>query len=47
MNSIKLFISYARIDRELEGKLVKQLAPLKRTGAIEIWDDRAIDAGGP
>ena len=41
----KLFISYSHADEALRNELEKQLAMLKREGAIEVWHDRRIPAG--
>ena len=41
----KVFISYAHKDEEYKDELKTHLIVLQRLGKIEIWDDRAIDAG--
>ncbi|MDX2029971.1 MAG: toll/interleukin-1 receptor domain-containing protein [Blastocatellia bacterium] len=45
MKPIKLFFSYSHKDEALREELVKHLAGLKRSGVLETWDDRNIDAG--
>lgn len=40
-----LFFSYSHADEALRDQLEKQLAMLKRQGAIETWHDRRIGAG--
>lgn len=40
-----LFFSYSHADESLRDQLEKQLAMLRREGAIETWHDRAIGAG--
>lgn len=42
---LKVFISYSHKDEALKDELKDQLSPLKRQNKIEIWHDRAIDAG--
>ena len=41
----KLFISYAREDREWVNKLERHLAALQRRGLIDSWDDSRIQPG--
>lgn len=41
----KVFLSYAHKDEEYKDELKTHLKVLSRLGKIEIWDDRAIDAG--
>lgn len=41
----RLFISYAHKGEARKNRLLTALAPYKRNGLIETWDDRAIDAG--
>ncbi len=41
----KVFLSYAHKDEDYKDELKTHLKPLSRLGKIEIWDDRAIDAG--
>jgi TIR domain len=43
--SIKVFVSYARADREFCRKLEDHLSPLKYSGKITIWQDQEIPAG--
>jgi hypothetical protein len=40
-----VFFSYSHADEALRDQLEKQLALLRRQGAIETWHDRRIDAG--
>ena len=42
---LKVFISYSHKDEALKNELEEHLALLKRLGKIQIWQDRAIDAG--
>ncbi len=42
---LRIFISYARKDRELLDRLIKHLAPLEDEGLIEHWTDLAIEPG--
>lgn len=42
---IKIFFCYARKDKELRDELEKHLEPLRRTGKITTWHDRAIQPG--
>ncbi|MEX1154191.1 toll/interleukin-1 receptor domain-containing protein [Parvibaculum sp.] len=41
----KVFFSYSHADEALRDQLEKQLAMLRRQGAIDIWHDRRIGAG--
>ncbi len=41
----RVFVSYAEADEPLRAELEKQLAPLQRTGAAVVWDDRQALAG--
>ena len=41
----KVFLSYAHKDEAYKDELKTHLKVLARLGKIEIWDDRAIDAG--
>lgn len=41
----RLFISYAREKEAVKDRLKINLAPMKRTGWAEVWDDREISAG--
>src|SRR6266567_1438937 len=45
MNAIKIFYSYARLDKRLRDELEKHLEPLKRSGQIITWYDREIQPG--
>ncbi len=45
MEPIKIFISYAHKDEEFKDELLIFLDPLKRSGQIAIWNDRAILVG--
>lgn len=40
-----IFISYSRVDEEWLQRLRLHLKPLERTGVLDIWDDRRIEAG--
>ncbi|MEO0988778.1 MAG: toll/interleukin-1 receptor domain-containing protein [Cyanobacteria bacterium J06639_14] len=42
---LKVFISYSHKDEALKKELEEHLALLKRLGKVQIWQDRAIDAG--
>ncbi|MFI5154106.1 MAG: toll/interleukin-1 receptor domain-containing protein [Chitinophagales bacterium] len=46
-NSFKLnlFISYSHADEALKNELDKHLIMLKRSGKIEVWNDRRLVAG--
>lgn len=41
----EVFFSYSHADEELRDQLEKQLAMLRRQGAIAVWHDRRIGAG--
>lgn len=41
----KLFISYASKDTAFMKRLVTHLKPLRRSGVIEVWFDRLMEAG--
>ena len=43
--ALSVFISYCHDDEDMKNKLVKHLAPLKRSGLISEWHDRKITAG--
>ncbi|MGH8535894.1 MAG: hypothetical protein ACREXM_05380 [Gammaproteobacteria bacterium] len=43
----RIFISYSRVDEEWLQRLRLHLKPLERTGSLDIWDDRRIEAGSP
>ncbi|NER82292.1 MAG: toll/interleukin-1 receptor domain-containing protein [Leptolyngbya sp. SIO1D8] len=42
---LKVFISYSHRDEALKKELEEHLALLKRLNKVQIWQDRAIDAG--
>jgi hypothetical protein len=42
---LRVFISYSHDDEFMLIELNKHLAPLRRTGSIETWHDRALTAG--
>nr|CAA6825421.1 MAG: GTP-binding protein [uncultured Thiotrichaceae bacterium] len=42
---VKAFISYSRKDSEGLEKLISALAPAQHLGNLELWHDKAIDAG--
>ena len=42
---IKVFISYAHADESYKEELEKRLAPFKRNGTIESWNDKEILPG--
>jgi hypothetical protein len=42
----KAFISYSHRDEKFLDRLHKHLAMLRREGAIDVWVDRRIEAGG-
>jgi TIR domain-containing protein len=46
MESKKVFISYSHKDEALCNELLEHLSSYENRGLIEIWHDRAIDAGG-
>lgn len=41
----KVFISYAHKDEEFKNSLIEHMSSLKRSGLIEEWNDRKIEAG--
>lgn len=45
MEPVRLFISYAHEDEAFKDELLVFLNPLKRSGQIEIWNDKAIVVG--
>jgi hypothetical protein len=42
---VRLFYSYSHEDERLRQRLQKHLAPLKREGVLDDWQDRQIAAG--
>ena len=42
---LKVFITYARTDKEAKDKLIKSLAVMKRSGLIDIWHDTEMRGG--
>lgn len=42
---VKVFISYSHRNEALKEDLESHLASLRRAGKIQLWQDRAIDAG--
>ena len=44
-HKLKLFISYSHEDEQLKNHLDKHLIMLKRSGKIEVWNDRQLVAG--
>ncbi len=44
-SAVEVFCSYAHDDEELRLALHKQLAALRREGAVVYWDDWKIDPG--
>ena len=42
---LKIFFSYSHKDTEIMNQLSVHLAPLKRLEKIEVWSDKAIQAG--
>ena len=42
---LKVFLSYAHEDEEMKNQLDKFLVNLKRSGSIEVWQDRQLLAG--
>ena len=44
-HKLKLFISYSHEDEQLKNYLDKHLIMLKRSGKIEVWNDRKLVAG--
>src|SRR5436309_8973116 len=43
--AIQLFYSYSHKDEALRGELERHLAILQRSGVIQSWYDRKIEAG--
>jgi len=44
-SKLRVFISYSHDDEFLLIEFNKHLAPLRRSGLIETWHDRALIAG--
>ncbi|MBL7764822.1 MAG: toll/interleukin-1 receptor domain-containing protein [Chitinophagaceae bacterium] len=44
-DKLKLFLSYAHEDEAMKQELDKNLIGLKRSGKLEVWQDRQIMAG--
>ena len=42
---VYIFTSYAHEDEELKNEMDKYLKVLKRSGKIDVWNDRALIAG--
>ena len=42
---LRLFISYSHEDEKLKSDLDKHLIMLKRSGKVEVWNDRQLIAG--
>ncbi len=42
---VKIFLSYSHKDEKYKNELVNHLNALMRSGIIEKWDDRRIEAG--
>jgi len=40
-----IFISYSHPDEMWKNRIVAHLAPLRRSGHVEIFDDRRIEVG--
>src|SRR5687768_13608450 len=45
LKKLKVFLSYAHEDEEMKNQLDKFLVNLKRSGSIEVWQDRELFAG--
>lgn len=41
----RVFVSYARVDEPHRMRLDVHLAPLVRDGLVDVWSDRAVEAG--
>jgi|SRR5688572_6953716 len=44
-SKLRLFISYSHEDEKMKNDLDKHLVMLKRSGKIEVWNDRKLIAG--
>jgi hypothetical protein len=42
---LRLFISYSHEDEKMKNELDKHLIMLKRSGKVEVWNDRRLMAG--
>jgi len=42
---VKIFISYVQKDEEYKEELMEFLAPMRRQGVVEIWNDVDVQAG--
>ncbi len=45
MKKVKIFLSYAHEDESMKEQLDRHLIMLKRSGKVEVWQDRKIMAG--
>jgi len=45
VSKLNLFISYSHADEDLKNELDKHLIMLKRSGKIEVWNDRQLVPG--
>ena len=46
VKTVKIYLSYARMDRALVDRLKKHLLPLQRKGLVEVLDDLEVAPGG-
>jgi len=44
-SKLRLFISYSHEDEKMKTELDKHLIMLKRSGKVEVWNDRKLIAG--
>ena len=44
-SKLRLFISYSHEDEKMKTELDKHLVMLKRSGKVEVWNDRKLVAG--
>ena len=44
-SKLRLFISYSHEDEKMKNELDKHLVMLKRSGKVEVWNDRKLVAG--
>jgi hypothetical protein len=42
---IKIFLSYSHRDEDIKSELDIHFSPLKRSGKVQVWNDRDISAG--